>query len=209
MRCPKCSYISFDLVEACAKCGKDISKAVEELKGTVADVEPPAFLNLDYNSYETQEAEEPEEFAGDEDAVMELDVEDDEEMVDFSLDDETAAADTVDFEVEKEEVAVEAETDFDVGVEEAEEEALDIADLAPEEEVSAKPAGGEFAFETETGEEHEAGELEDLEVEGIDLEGSSAPKGGKVMPSVKTGTALDDFDIDLGELISPKKDKSS
>lgn len=52
--------------------------------------------------------------------------------------------------------------------------------------------------------------LEDLNFNGLDLEapakivtGSAA--GKRYLPSVKTGTALDKFDIDLGELFAEKK----
>lgn len=208
MRCPKCSFISFDLVESCTKCGKNISKASEELKGTTADVDLPAFLNPDFNRYEAEEAEGARETAGGE-AVVDLDITEEEESVDFALEEETATDEELDFAVE-EEVAVEGETEEKAG-----EEALDISDLGPGEELAEEPIEDELAFETEDvevavpAEEHEAGELEDLEVEGIDLQGSSTPKSGRVMPSVKTGTALDDFDIDLGDLISPKKEGGS
>lgn len=52
--------------------------------------------------------------------------------------------------------------------------------------------------------------LADLQVEDLDLEApapliAGSKVGDKLMPSVKTGTALDDFDIDLGELISEEK----
>ena len=52
--------------------------------------------------------------------------------------------------------------------------------------------------------------LEDLNFNGLDLDtpsklitGSAA--GKRFLPSVKTGTALDEFDIDLGDLFSDKK----
>jgi len=55
-----------------------------------------------------------------------------------------------------------------------------------------------------------AASLEDLNFNGLDLEapakivtGSAA--GKRYLPSVKTGTALDKFDIDLGELFAEKK----
>lgn len=227
MRCPKCGFISFDMVESCTKCGKNINKAAEELKGTTADVDLPLFLNLDYNSYE----ESAEEETAAEEEVMDLDIGGEEEMVDFSLEEEEAAAveEEVDFTVE-EETAAEPDTGVDVelGEPEEKEKALDISDLGPaEEEIQeaeeelAAPVEDEFTLEAEPAAAEEpaaeapeeearegGGELEDLEVEGIDLESSSAPKSGKVMPSVKTGTALDDFDIDLGDLISPKKEES-
>ncbi|HHB76711.1 MAG TPA: hypothetical protein ENK84_09250 [Desulfobulbus sp.] len=52
--------------------------------------------------------------------------------------------------------------------------------------------------------------LEDLQVDNLDLESpaplvSGSKVGDKLMPSVKTGTALDDFDFDLGELITEEK----
>ena len=51
--------------------------------------------------------------------------------------------------------------------------------------------------------------LEDLKVDGIDLDsnqGGGDSESGKVTPSVKTGTALDDFDFDLGDLMTSKED---
>ena len=148
---------------------------------------------------------------------MDLEAGEGEETVDFTLDEEGAAgAGEAQFVIEEEaeeegEFAIEAET-------EEQDEAISISDLAPEEEpvveeeqelaeevvVEAEPAVAEE--EVSTG--GEAKELEDLEVEGIDLASTAAPKSGKVMPSVKTGTALDDFDIDLGDLITKKKENN-
>ena len=52
--------------------------------------------------------------------------------------------------------------------------------------------------------------LEDLNFNGLDLETpskivSGSKAGKRFLPSVKTGTALDKFDIDLGDLFSDKK----
>ena len=46
MRCPKCSFVSFDLLESCVKCGKNISEAATELQGTVVATEAPTFLRV-------------------------------------------------------------------------------------------------------------------------------------------------------------------
>lgn len=46
MRCPKCGYISFDHVETCLKCNKDISKEGSKVEGTTYNVAPPAFLKF-------------------------------------------------------------------------------------------------------------------------------------------------------------------
>ena len=43
MRCPKCGYISFDQVESCTKCGKNISDASGKLSGMVLAVDSPSF----------------------------------------------------------------------------------------------------------------------------------------------------------------------
>ena len=52
--------------------------------------------------------------------------------------------------------------------------------------------------------------MEDLNFNGLDLETpskivSGSAAGKRYLPSVKTGTALDKFDIDLGDLFSDKK----
>ena len=45
MRCPKCGYISFDHVETCLKCKKDISGKVE-VEGTTYHAAAPSFLKI-------------------------------------------------------------------------------------------------------------------------------------------------------------------
>jgi hypothetical protein len=221
MRCPKCSFISFDIVESCAKCGKNISKAAEELMGTVADVVPPHFLRFEAQE-PVPETETMSDAVGEE---VSVDVGGEEqEEVEFALDEAEPEAEAVDFET-GDEAPVEEEPEIDLAAEggeadeplidlageEPREEAIDISDLAPTEETVEPFVEGESVFEEDVGVEEpvsqpdQAGELEDLEVVGIDLESKPAA-GGKVMPSVKTGTALDDFDIDLGDLIPGKKE---
>ena len=108
---------------------------------------------------------------------------------------------------------------------------IDISDLAPPEpdtadQASAEPASEVTATESLTLEDDDVetvadetpapssvapgSGLEDLQVDNLDLESpatmvSGNKVGGKLMPSVKTGTALDDFDFDLGELITEEK----
>lgn len=210
MRCPKCSFISFDFQETCVKCGKNISAASEELHGTVASNAPPDFLKDVFAEAEAEETtvEERTEFEAEE---YDLGDEEEETFVDLGTDEE-GAEETLEMDIAEESV-VEPEdaTADEVVAEEAqpEEEALDMADLAPAEE-EIETATDEFKVEQEEPEVETAGEagqgLEDLKVDGIDLETSPAPptEKGKVMPAAKTGTALDDFDIDLGDLL-PKK----
>ncbi len=47
MRCPKCGFISFDHLERCKKCGKDIAEAAAELEGTVFDTSAPLYLKFE------------------------------------------------------------------------------------------------------------------------------------------------------------------
>jgi len=44
MRCPKCSYTSFDHFVTCEKCGRDLTEIVGQLHGTSLRVESPLFL---------------------------------------------------------------------------------------------------------------------------------------------------------------------
>lgn len=46
MRCPKCGYISFDHLEVCVKCKKNIKAVSSTLQGTVFQVQAPSFLHL-------------------------------------------------------------------------------------------------------------------------------------------------------------------
>ncbi len=46
MRCPKCGYISFDHLEVCLKCSKDVSKVSSLVEGTTYHVEAPSFLRF-------------------------------------------------------------------------------------------------------------------------------------------------------------------
>lgn len=188
MRCPKCSFISFDFQETCVKCGKNISAAAEELHGTVASMAPPAFLKFDFTEAEP-EVEEAAAEGFEAEAEQEFDLGGEEEVaVDLGAEGEAAEEGGEDF-------AIEAE----------EEPEMDMADLAPAEE-EAVAEDFEVSAEEEPATKEAAGQgLADLNVEGVDLETAPpAPEQGKVMPSVKTGTALDDFDIDLGDLL-PKK----
>ncbi|MDX9896827.1 MAG: hypothetical protein RBS34_15360 [Desulfofustis sp.] len=64
MRCPKCGFISFDNLEVCASCNKDISEIAKAFQGSTRKVAPPVFLKIasleegeDFSLEEGQEAE--------------------------------------------------------------------------------------------------------------------------------------------------------
>ncbi len=262
MRCPKCGFISFDLVETCGKCGKAISEEAELPHGTTTNVEPPRFLRLDTAKAEpeapagVEAAAEPET----EETVMDIADESSRE-IEFSMDDAPVRAgapaatavemdlDIADISLEETEPAEAAgaidldeieetppqEEDFtiDLGEEEPAEVAgaepqfdfadIDISDLAPaeketddllaaesvEEVVVAKVVVAKAAPATAAPARTGSAALEDLQFEGIDLEtqptsAQDAAVTGKTA-AVKTGTALDSFDVDLSDLFADEK----
>ena len=167
MRCPKCDFVSFDLLESCVKCGKNISEAAKELAGTVVGVGAPSFLKVAGVGTASEKS------AGiDTEESLDLGVEGEEESMDFSFDDESSV------ETESEAVEMdlgeigdeEADAEIDLGAEETpdfdfgvdEEEAIGISDLAPADE-SDEVQLGEFVEEVET-EVATAGAGRDLEI---------------------------------------------
>jgi hypothetical protein len=222
MRCPKCGFISFDLVEQCAKCGKNIGVAAKALQGTTANMKAPVFLRLGQEAEPGAGAAEAGLGAADvaEAETVDLGGEGEEPMLDFSTE-ETSSTESESLSMDIGGEAVSGEAQAETGpetfeleaAEETAEPSMDISDLAPTEEQgeveeTMGDAGTEefaLAEEEAAGEMESAHELEDLKVEGLDLESAPQPAEGKVMPSVKTGTALDDFNVDLGDLL-PKKE---
>ena len=203
MRCPKCSFISFDVVEKCVKCGKKISAAADELHGMATSNAPPVFLRFDFS--------EPEPEAASEGGAEAFDLGGGEEGV-FDLGgDEAPSLEVGGLDLGIGEAA--AEPVLDLGgtaaavIEEPAAPSFEISDLAPAQEAAAPAEELEFAGASAPPPQaaRSGPGLADLRVEGIDLEASPGAGKGKVMPSVKTGTALDDFDVDLGELIPKKK----
>lgn len=252
MRCPKCGFISFDLVKTCGKCGKNISEEADLPQGTTTNIEPPRVLRFDVAK------DEPEAPAGvegtveleTEEAVMDMEEESSRE-IEFSLDDEPGRAgepgtEEMEMNLGPAEAAGEIdlgeigeapqpEEDFtiDLGEDEPAEQAgeepkfdfaaIDISDLAPAEKETdnllvAESVEEAVVTEAVIAEEAPAAPsartgsaaLEDLQFEGIDLEPQSisAPDtaAGKIAPSVKTGTALDSFAVDLGDLFADEKE---
>ena len=57
MRCPKCGYISFDHIDTCLRCNKDVSKA-SAVEGTTYNVAAPAFLKFTKRDHSDEEKNE-------------------------------------------------------------------------------------------------------------------------------------------------------
>lgn len=156
-----------------------------------------------------------------------------EEQDTFSLDEGSKPEGTIAFE-DFEEVKVANEMVLDDGISEdvaTESDDLqldfgdiDISDLAPPETDAEVSVTESLTLDEDTEETVDmpdnetpapslvapGSSLEDLHVDNLDFDApaplvSGSKVGDKLMPSVKTGTALDDFDIDLGELIAEEK----
>ncbi|PIE56130.1 MAG: hypothetical protein CSA34_05310 [Desulfobulbus propionicus] len=164
--------------------------------------------------------------AEDDSAATELDLEDGEELLDFDDLEEAAPVEEpmLDLgEVATDETGVQEAADEPETAVPAEEKKtddrhldfgdMDISDLAPsakEETVATVtdeiPATTASLTDAAGTEDRVATGLEDLQVEGFALEESLETMGEVATKAVKTGTALDEFDVDLGELLTtPEK----
>ncbi|WP_457573144.1 hypothetical protein [Desulfolithobacter sp.] len=260
MRCPKCGFISFDHLETCVKCGRDISEVSAELDGTIYQVEAPLFLRIDFEESTStdvpgdsggtghdellfDESAEDIDFVLD-DAEEELAGDDEETEIVFSLEEGDEEGLQLDSEIGEglfDEISLDLEEEFtvehgaemelsldeEVPAEDAGEgpsldfRGLDLSDLAPpagkdrEEALTGETLTQDDTVGTESGEAATpgiggGGNLEDLQVDDLELGAPPPPPADQVGgmlagPAVKTGTALDDFDIDLGELLTKKK----
>ncbi|HFQ90531.1 MAG TPA: hypothetical protein ENK27_10700 [Desulfobulbus sp.] len=259
MRCPKCGYISFDHLERCKKCGKDVAEVAADFAGTVFETTVPAFLQFEAGDVPGGEGGQAAE-TGELDVALDLDgaFDEAETELEVNLDEgeelvlgeggeddalageglDTALAGLADDMADETEPLQDAgdgeEPVLELGGDQPEESGeieglqldfgdIDISDLAPpveeQEEVEelTLDSGAEprpaMAPRPAPAAGMASGGLEDLEIDGLDLDapppvaGSAA--GGRLPPAVKTGTALDDFDIDLGDLLAEEKSEKA
>lgn len=78
MRCPKCGYISFDHLENCVKCNKDIKEVSNSLFGSTYKIPAPNFLKLP--------REKKEDYSEQADLLEEESIDEVDEYVDEELD---------------------------------------------------------------------------------------------------------------------------
>ena len=181
MRCPKCSFISFDHLTSCTKCGRDISELAVELQGTSIKTETPMFLSGALGAFSGEEEEIFEEQALDvemqEGIDFDMEMQGEEEAegqekgedVDFAFaekGEDDADISLAEAEAEETAASVEAEagedSDLDLGKEGkevSEEEKTDAlaAEAEEIEEAEEKAAGGfeelDFTGDADDGEE--------------------------------------------------------
>jgi hypothetical protein len=208
MRCPKCGYISFDHIETCLKCKKDISGSTE-VEGTTYHAVVPSFLRVPEKENVGVSFEGADDFdedgsgfsdsdpdalvggseedegtitfggTGSEDFMLEEDDESDEEgSFEFDLDD------GLDFFDEKT-----AETP----VLKLPDELADISDLAPPEDLNREAVSGvgmNLSIDDELNLD------EDRDLDGLDLGLSDT----KDLSGADLSLSLDDIDLSAGDI---------
>jgi len=145
MRCPKCGYISFDHVNTCLKCKKDISGKVE-VEGTTYHAAAPSFFKVpggDSQEDDNDFIHNDSEIDGDEeydfaDPDLDVLVGDDEE---FGFDDDDDADATISFD---DAALGEVEDDFQLEADGSDEDDSFDFDLDDDEELSGEQAAPEL-----------------------------------------------------------------
>lgn len=182
MRCPKCGYISFDNVEKCLKCKRNIANASKQFQGSVFNVATPVFLKLTADEEETEFGEMAVGEFGDT-------AEEDFDIVDPDLDilvgeDDEGSAETGD-------IQLSLEDEDDDGADD------DLAGLADLDEI-----GGELSeIEAFAEDEIEAVEDEDISLDLGALEEAVADEPESDIPTMEMPEEL----ADLSDLSPPDK----
>ena len=205
MRCPKCGYISFDHLDTCGKCNKDLSVVSESFDGGLDNTKAPLFLVINseadvvgdqFVDSETDVLSDPFDLAEDDgDDVISLDDNDSEIEFFVADEDDTLEADS-DFEIEEpdtesfedeDEIVLDFDQDDDLGdlavVVDDVDEGLDDVDIAFDDD-EAENADSGFVFD-----EFSDDELPDDEIISLSLPDELADISDLSAPIVKD----DDF----------------
>jgi len=210
MRCPKCGYITFDHLEICPKCKKNIAKISEQLSGNIFKAEAPAFLQFEVEEPEI-EAEASVDIPGEADDVdLEVTFEgDDIPDVEFSFEGEEAGEDDTPvadgFDEETEDSAFQEndleETPGALGTFDESDDDLVFED---DDDFS----GFDLEEELEEPEEH-ADEGEDDSISSVeeDLAGVAADAEVKEGTDGQSDLQIDFSDLDIADLAPPETEE--
>jgi hypothetical protein len=219
MRCPKCGYISFDHMESCLKCKKDISGSTE-VEGTTYHAAAPSFLRVPEKSepeYAEESSSSPNMNSGfaeddydfsDPDLDILVDEDDEEGTISFGGSDQ----DEDDFLLESDEESdgeerIEFDLDEDLDFGDAEktessslsvpDELSDISDLAPPAEAGSPVASNSDGMSLSLDDEMSLDE--DLDLDGLDLD--LGLRGNKKVADADLSLSLDDIDLSPGDIV--------
>ena len=221
MRCPKCGYISYDYLEVCQKCKKNIKEVAYQLPGGVLAVDPPSFLNLDLDSDResvdgpieeysdsSEELTEQDDFLdGDLEVLFEEDSDQEEEQepaeTETGEDGFEISLDT-DFDTDKGDLSVDLEEEGDISLDFSADEENTVAELNEigEDETDQRNSRDFQFVDGEDGErELELGEGDELAIkipdELADLSDLAPPASAEEMDPV---TDLDSLEMSLDGL---------
>jgi len=179
MKCPKCSYVSFDYNLTCPKCERDISSEQEKLHLPSFRPEPPSLLGALTGEANNSRSDRT---AGSSEIDLARDAE-------ISFDEESAHFDSG-------EVAIPESTDFDLGSDEISFE--DTSGLSAD---SGKSSSDDiFGSDIDTEEA-----IADLELGGLESKETSLDTGElELEDSESAGSLEEDLSLDLGEASNEK-----
>ncbi len=208
MRCPKCGYISFDQIDKCLRCGKDIGTTAAEVNGSAYNVPAPDYLVFDvHEKREQNDADTSEEiFLGEE--ALEAG-----EVVDFDFANESNET-PVEVNLDSvEEVEAEGEHEIEMDMNFFEEESAVLESSSPALESDSEEEGIDFDFDTPpagplppvASNEDITEKVEEVFEKAEDIELGDAgldhlfdtEEPAPVPPHDSSKLSMDDFDMDL------------
>lgn len=229
MRCPKCGFISFDHMETCRKCKKDISGSTE-VEGTTYHAEAPSFLRVPQKngseSVEEGAVDMGEDFADTDHSFTDPDLDAlvGEDFVEEEDDDDDeggtisfGGSDSSDFELESddesdEDGSFEFDLDEDLDFSDDQETAspaldvpdalADISDLAPP--AADKSPTASLSDEMNLSLDDEMNLDENLDLDGLDLD--LGLSGGDTVTDGDVLLSLDDIELSSGDVTDESLD---
>jgi len=207
MRCPKCGYISFDHLEKCLNCNKNIEAISESLFGSTYNIQAPTFLKL-HGEQREDSSERPDfaedqsfgdddEYVDDELAIL-IEEDDSDELAQINLADDEQPA--LSFSDDDEEEDREIEIDFSQ-FEDAGEPEVNLADENELEDELQLEQENDTQFSMKIDMPEELSDISDLAPPakniGKNIE-KEEPPAGNPASSDFSDLNLDDLDFDLG-----------
>jgi hypothetical protein len=193
MRCPKCGYISFDHVETCLRCNKDVKKVASVVEGTTYNVAAPSFLKFPKAGSLDQEQGDEISFDGsqddydvvdpDLDVLVDGDDGDDGDDAGISFGDEFSGF--ADSEEQEE------EDDFEINLNEDDDEGLDLGQFEDAFEEEEPQETAEIALDMPD----ELADISDLSAPEKEPAAAAAFERKETSPAAED--SMDEFNLDL------------
>jgi len=192
MRCPKCGYISFDHVDTCLRCNKDVQKVTSAVEGTTYNVAPPSFLKFPKaGSLEQEESEISFEGSQDEYDVVDPDLDVLVDGDDSEEDDDAGISFDDDFSGFGDSEEQEEEDDFEINLNDGDDDNLDLGQFEDAFEEEQPEETDEIALDLPD----ELSDISDLSAPEKETASAAAIESGDSSPA--NDDSMDDFNLDL------------